>query len=272
MRGARSVWRAGRASRRRPPRAGSRSAVASPSGLAREAPRARSGSGTAGTASFAVSRGRDRARRCLGLLVRSRSLAMAPPPPRSSGYRTHHALELAVNACGVESCPHEPLAGVLAVASYLHVPGDDSNPQTRVGELNLFRLRSRDAAIAGAPSSPRARAGVDPFADARHLRAPVGPRAVVRRRRRRVPRPGGRGRVPHPVPRRSETRAKREREKAPAVAGVLIIRSASRSSRRCAAAAAASACARAWTGTPPADPGAPTRTPSPSSARTAVSA
>jgi len=75
------------------------------------------------------------------------------PPPRSSGYRTHHALELAVNACGVESCPHEPLAGVLAVASYLHVPGDESNPHTRVGELNLFRLQSRDAAIAGAPSS-----------------------------------------------------------------------------------------------------------------------
>ena len=87
VRGARSVWRA-RASRRRPPPRGvpfRRRVAFRPRP---RSPRARSGSGTAGTASFAVSRGRDRARRCLGLLVRSRSLAMVPPPRRAGTGRT----------------------------------------------------------------------------------------------------------------------------------------------------------------------------------------
>jgi diphthamide biosynthesis protein 7 len=52
----------------------------------------------------------------------------------------HHAVELGLNACGVECCPHAPYRRLVAVASYLHQPGDDDQPQSRVGQLFLYNL------------------------------------------------------------------------------------------------------------------------------------
>ncbi|MDA9097746.1 hypothetical protein N9L76_02300 [bacterium] len=52
----------------------------------------------------------------------------------------HHALTLPLNACGVECCPHEQHRGLVAVASYLHRPGDEDNPGSRVGQLYLYDL------------------------------------------------------------------------------------------------------------------------------------
>ena len=55
--------------------------------------------------------------------------------------RRHHAVELELNACGVECCPHDAHKGLVAVASYLHRPGDEDTPQSRVGQLYLYDLR-----------------------------------------------------------------------------------------------------------------------------------
>ena len=55
--------------------------------------------------------------------------------------RRHHAVELELNACGVECCPHDAHKGLVAVASYLHSPGDEDTPQSRVGHLYLYDLR-----------------------------------------------------------------------------------------------------------------------------------
>ena len=56
----------------------------------------------------------------------------------------HHALELGLNACGVECCPHPAYRRLVAVASYLHRPGDDDEPQSRVGQLFLYNLTPED--------------------------------------------------------------------------------------------------------------------------------
>ena len=73
--------------------------------------------------------------------------ATAPPPagePSTILYRRHHAVELELNACGVECCPHDAHKGLVAVASYLHRPGDEDTPQSRVGQLYLYDLRPSD--------------------------------------------------------------------------------------------------------------------------------
>lgn len=56
--------------------------------------------------------------------------------------KRHHAIELSLNACGVECCPHSTHRGLVAVASYLHRPGggEDDEPGTRVGQLYLYDL------------------------------------------------------------------------------------------------------------------------------------
>ena len=59
--------------------------------------------------------------------------------------RRHHAVELELNACGVECCPHDAHKGLVAVASYLHQPGDEDTPQSRVGQLYLYDLRPSGA-------------------------------------------------------------------------------------------------------------------------------
>ena len=59
--------------------------------------------------------------------------------------RRHHAVELELNACGVECCPHDAHKGLVAVASYLHQPGDEDTPQSRVGQLYLYDLRPNNA-------------------------------------------------------------------------------------------------------------------------------
>ena len=59
--------------------------------------------------------------------------------------RRHHAVELELNACGVECCPHDAHKGLVAVASYLHQPGDEDTPQSRVGQLYLYDLRPSNA-------------------------------------------------------------------------------------------------------------------------------
>ena len=75
----------------------------------------------------------------------------------------HHTVELGLNACGVECCPHAEHRDLVAVASYLHRPGDDDEPQSRVGQLYLYALapRREDAAAEETPeetaASPRAR-------------------------------------------------------------------------------------------------------------------
>ena len=55
--------------------------------------------------------------------------------------RVHHRVELGLNACGVECCPHDGWRSLVAVASYLHK--DDE--QQRVGQLYLYDLRRRSA-------------------------------------------------------------------------------------------------------------------------------
>jgi diphthamide biosynthesis protein 7 len=64
------------------------------------------------------------------------------------GHTRHHTLEVGLNACGVEMCPHASHRSLCAVASYLHRPGDEDEPQSRVGELYLYSLApsSDDAA------------------------------------------------------------------------------------------------------------------------------
>ena len=75
------------------------------------------------------------------------------------GHTRHHTLEVGLNACGVEMCPHASHRSLCAVASYLHRPGDEDEPQSRVGELYLYSLApsSGDAAAADddAPKVPR---------------------------------------------------------------------------------------------------------------------
>ena len=61
--------------------------------------------------------------------------------PATTCPRRHHAVELELNACGVECCPHDAHKGLVAVASYLHRPGDEDTPQSRVGQLYLYDLR-----------------------------------------------------------------------------------------------------------------------------------
>jgi diphthamide biosynthesis protein 7 len=61
--------------------------------------------------------------------------------PKTTSPRRHHAVELELNACGVECCPHDAHKGLVAVASYLHRPGDEDTPQSRVGQLYLYDLR-----------------------------------------------------------------------------------------------------------------------------------
>ena len=56
------------------------------------------------------------------------------------GHTRHHTLEVGLNACGVEMCPHASHRSLCAVASYLHRPGDEDEPQSRVGELYLYSL------------------------------------------------------------------------------------------------------------------------------------
>ena len=70
--------------------------------------------------------------------------ATAPAPAGEASTmlpRRHHAVELELNACGVECCPHDAHKGLVAVASYLHSPGDEDTPQSRVGHLYLYDLR-----------------------------------------------------------------------------------------------------------------------------------
>ena len=80
------------------------------------------------------------------------STASAPAgEPATTCPRRHHAVELELNACGVECCPHDAHKGLVAVASYLHRPGDEDTPQSRVGQLYLYDLRpsgdARDADV-----------------------------------------------------------------------------------------------------------------------------
>ena len=56
--------------------------------------------------------------------------------------RRHHAVELELNACGVECCPHDAHKGLVAVASYLHQPGDED----KCGLLPQSLHGARDAA------------------------------------------------------------------------------------------------------------------------------
>ena len=73
------------------------------------------------------------------------STASAPAgEPATTCPRRHHAVELELNACGVECCPHDAHKGLVAVASYLHRPGDEDTPQSRVGQLYLYDLRPSD--------------------------------------------------------------------------------------------------------------------------------
>ena len=58
----------------------------------------------------------------------------------------HHEVELGLNACGVECCPHAGYTNLVAVASYLHRPGDDDEPQSRVGQLFMYDLARADPA------------------------------------------------------------------------------------------------------------------------------
>jgi len=69
----------------------------------------------------------------------------------------HHELEVGLNACGVEVCPYASHRQLCAVASYLHRPGDEDEPQSRVGELYLYQLRPADDDDDRAESSPRDR-------------------------------------------------------------------------------------------------------------------
>eukprot|EP00227_Mantoniella_beaufortii_P016805 CAMPEP_0197588924 /NCGR_PEP_ID=MMETSP1326-20131121/10039_1 /TAXON_ID=1155430 /ORGANISM="Genus nov. species nov., Strain RCC2288" /LENGTH=81 /DNA_ID=CAMNT_0043153803 /DNA_START=233 /DNA_END=474 /DNA_ORIENTATION=- len=63
------------------------------------------------------------------------------PTAQATKVKVHHAIELGLNACGVECCPHAPYRRLVAVASYLHRPGDgDDQPQSRVGQLFLYNL------------------------------------------------------------------------------------------------------------------------------------
>mgnify|MGYP004416677925 CR=1 FL=1 len=74
--------------------------------------------------------------------------ATAPAPAGEASTmlpRRHHAVELELNACGVECCPHDAHKGLVAVASYLHQPGDEDTPQSRVGQLYLYDLRPSNA-------------------------------------------------------------------------------------------------------------------------------
>jgi len=84
----------------------------------------------------------------------------------------HHELEVGLNACGVEVCPHASHRQLCAVASYLHRPGDEDEPQSRVGELYLYRLHPADDDDDRAESSPRTnRWTFAPCATTRHTRA-----------------------------------------------------------------------------------------------------
>ena len=83
----------------------------------------------------------------------------------------HHELEVGLNACGVEVCPHASHRQLCAVASYLHRPGDEDEPQSRVGELYLYQLRPADDDDDRAESSPRDRWTFAPCATTRHTRA-----------------------------------------------------------------------------------------------------
>ena len=88
----------------------------------------------------------------------------------------HHELEVGLNACGVEVCPHASHRQLCAVASYLHRPGDEDEPQSRVGELylyqlHLYQLRPADADDDRAESSPRDRWTFAPCATTTHTRA-----------------------------------------------------------------------------------------------------
>jgi len=76
----------------------------------------------------------------------------------------HHTVELGLNACGVECCPHAEHRDLVAVASYLHQPGDDDEPQSRVGQLYLYALApgredaaAQETAQETAAASPLAR-------------------------------------------------------------------------------------------------------------------
>ena len=82
----------------------------------------------------------------------------------------HHELEVGLNACGVEVCPHASHRQLCAVASYLHRPGDEDEPQSRVGELYLYQLHPADYDDR-AESSPRDRWTFAPCATPRHTRA-----------------------------------------------------------------------------------------------------
>ena len=59
--------------------------------------------------------------------------AATPTPPRRNPapparhHVTHEKVQLGMNACGVECCPHAAYKRLVAVASYLHVPGDDDD-------------------------------------------------------------------------------------------------------------------------------------------------
>ena len=94
----------------------------------------------------------------------------------------HHTVELGLNACGVECCPHAEHRDLVAVASYLHQPGDDDEPQSRVGQLYLYACRTRPGRRRRPGNrrrvSSRARVELRPGGaspgDARHLRAPMG--------------------------------------------------------------------------------------------------
>ena len=62
---------------------------------------------------------------------------------------THEKVQLGMNACGVECCPHAAYKRLVAVASYLHVPVDDADAdggggmESRVGQLYLYNLNKK---------------------------------------------------------------------------------------------------------------------------------
>jgi hypothetical protein len=63
--------------------------------------------------------------------------------------KLHHAVQLGLNACGVECCPHASYRRLVAVASYLHLPGNDDTPQSRVGQLFLYNLAPLRSGLLG---------------------------------------------------------------------------------------------------------------------------
>jgi diphthamide biosynthesis protein 7 len=81
--------------------------------------------------------------------------AATPTPPRRNPapparhHVTHEKVQLGMNACGVECCPHAAYKRLVAVASYLHVPGDDDDAdggggmESRVGQLYLYNLNKK---------------------------------------------------------------------------------------------------------------------------------